>query len=235
MELNTRVNGTNKVVRMEEEFRYGLMDRCMRDTGSPTKQTEEEDLFMQMEMFTTETGRMIRPMDMANITTLMELDTKVIGMKISNMVRVKKFGQIMLAMKASIKMVRNTEEVSSYGPMDQLTLVISSKITFTAWVFTRGQTEENTMDNGRITRWMVKECSLGQMAGNMKDNTLTIRRKDKESLHGLMDANMMVTGRTGNSMARVFTIQAKAKSRWVNGPKASASTGSMIGIRIEKV
>ena len=65
------------------------------------------------------------------------------------------------------------------------------------------------------------------MAVNTKDNTSTIKKKDKESLLGQTDANTTVIGRTASSTERVFIIQAKEKLKWVNGQKVNVSTGSM--------
>lgn len=180
---------------------------------------------MLMVTFTTEIGKTIKHTVMDSIITPMELAMKVIGTKINNTEKEKRSGQTMLAMRASIKMGRNMEEVSSCGPMDQRIQEISSKTTSTAWVFTPGLTEGNMTDNGRTTRWTAKVYSPGQMEENMKDSMLTIRKKDKVYSRGQMDASMMATGKTESSMAREFTIRAKVRLKWVNGPKASVSTG----------
>ena len=180
---------------------------------------------MLMVMFTMETGKTIKPMVMDSTTTLMEPDMKVTGTKINNMVKERRFGPIMLAMRASTKMERNMEEVSSYGPMVQLTLEISLRTIFTAWEFILGRTEGNMMVNGRTTRWTAKVYLPGLMEENMKDNMLTIRKKDKEYSRGQTDASTMVTGRTESNTAREFTTQAKARLKWESGPKGSVSTG----------
>ena len=54
---------------------------------------------MQMEMFTKESGKMIKLMGMANICILMELSMRVTGKRINNMEKVKKHGQMEPAMR----------------------------------------------------------------------------------------------------------------------------------------
>jgi len=174
---------------------------------------------------TTETGRTIRLTDTANTTTQMELDMKVTGMKISSMGKARKSGPTMPVMRANTKMERNMEEVSSYGQMDRLTLVISLRITFTEWACIPGRTAENTMVNGRITRWTVKECSLGPTEEGMMVSTSMTRKKDRVFSRGQMDASTMATGKTESNMAREYIIRARVKLKWESGLKASVSTG----------
>ena len=182
---------------------------------------------MPMAMFTMENGKMIKPMAMANTTTQMEPDMRDTGSKISSMVKVKRSGQTMPATRENTKTVRSMDVVNSFGLTDQLTPVISSRTIFTVSEFTRGQMGENMMANGKTTRWTEKVSSLGLMAVNTKDNTLMIKKRDRESSPGQTVASMMATGRTGNNMERVFIIQAKEKSKWESGLKANVSTGSM--------
>jgi len=41
---------------MDEELKFGMMAPFTRDNGEMTRLTEEEDSFMQMEMYTRESG-----------------------------------------------------------------------------------------------------------------------------------------------------------------------------------
>ena len=182
---------------------------------------------MLMATFTMENGKMIKPMAMANTTTQMEPDMRDTGSRISSMVKVKRSGQTMPATRENTKTVRSMDVVNSFGLTDQLTPVISSRTIFTVSEFTRGQMGENMMANGKTTRWTEKVFSPGLMAVNTKDNTLMIKKRDRESSPGQTVASMMATGRTGNNMERVFIIQAKEKSKWESGLKANVSTGSM--------
>merc|ERR1719471_295895 len=133
----------------------------------------------------------------------------------------------MPAMRENTKTVRSMDVVNSYGLTDQLTPVISSRTIFTVSEFTRGQMGGNTMANGKTTRWTEKVFSPGLMAVNTKDNTSMIKKRDKVSSPGQTVASTMDTGRTENSMERVFIIQAREKLKWVSGLKANVSTGSM--------
>ena len=56
-------------------------------------------LFMQMKTFILENGRTIKPMVLVLTSIQMVLNTKEIGLKTNNMVKGKKFGLIMLAIK----------------------------------------------------------------------------------------------------------------------------------------
>merc|ERR1719464_2054444 len=84
------------------------------------------------------------------------------------------------------------------------------------------------MASGRTIRWMERVSSLGLMAGGTMDNMSMIRRKVRESSFGLTVANTMAIGRTESSTAKVCTIQAKVRSKWVSGLRASALTGSIM-------
>lgn len=62
-----------------------------------------------MEIFTKETGKMIRQMDTESIDKKMGLFLKAIGKMINNMVKELKFGVILLSMKEIILMVKNKD------------------------------------------------------------------------------------------------------------------------------
>ncbi len=61
------------------EFKNGLMDHDMKDSGAMIRQMVKENLFMQMETFMKENGLMIRHMVKGLILTLMELIITEIG------------------------------------------------------------------------------------------------------------------------------------------------------------
>ena len=56
-------------------------------------------------------------MDMVCIFTLMELNMRVIGLKINNMVMVEKCGPMELFMKDNMKMVKKKERANLFGVM----------------------------------------------------------------------------------------------------------------------
>lgn len=80
---------------------------------------------MLMAMSTRENGKMIRHMVLENICILMELSTKAIGKKTSNMVWEERLGPMEHAMKDSMLKARRMAEVSSNGLMD-LHMMVSS-------------------------------------------------------------------------------------------------------------
>ena len=114
-----KASGTNREERTVAESKSGLMDLFTRVTGKMTKQTEEVVLFTPMVMYTTASGKMTKLTDMESTTTLMVQGTRAGGLKISNMERARKFGQIMLATKDNIKTAKSTDMESSFGQMDQ--------------------------------------------------------------------------------------------------------------------
>jgi hypothetical protein len=56
-------------------------------------------------------------MDMVCIFTLMELNMRVIGLKINNMVMAEKCGPMELFMKDNMKMVKKKEKANLFGVM----------------------------------------------------------------------------------------------------------------------
>ena len=76
---------------------------------------------MLMVTSTRESGRMIRPMALAGISTRMGRSMKGIGRKTSSMDMVKKPGLMARAMRETIKTARRMERASSCGRMDRLT------------------------------------------------------------------------------------------------------------------
>lgn len=87
MEQCIKENGLcNQIKKMEEEFKYGQMDRDMMDFGDREWQTDMEDLFMQKVMYMKVSGQKTKQMGLVFILILMEADMKVIGFKISNTV-----------------------------------------------------------------------------------------------------------------------------------------------------
>jgi len=51
-------------------------------------------------------------------------------------------------------------------------------------VYINGPTAGNTRDSGKITKWKDTEFSHGLMGEDMKENTLMIRKKERESFSG---------------------------------------------------
>lgn len=131
----------------------------------------------------------------------------------------------MPVMRATIRMVRNTEKASLTGQMAQLTLVISLTTTSKDQADTHGVTEDNMKANGATIKCTVLVCSHGTMAVAMKANITTIRKKAMECLHGQTVVNMMVNGKMENNTATAPTIPVVMKLSAGNGKRASASNG----------
>ena len=112
-----------------------------------------------MVTLTMDSGKMISKLVMDNITMGMVENMKATGMTMSIMVRVKKRGQIKVATKETICMVRKKDLESSYGVTGQLTRDSFPIMTSMAQVCTHGLMEESTQGSGNTTRWMVKEYS----------------------------------------------------------------------------
>jgi hypothetical protein len=126
MELNTKVNGTCKLdLDMAVVIKFGAMEVFMRGIGKMIKLTEEEDSFMQMVIFMTASGRTIKLMALENTLILMVPSMKDTGSMISNTVKVKRSGQMVLSMREIISLEKRTDSENFYGLID-----LHMKVTF---------------------------------------------------------------------------------------------------------
>ena len=66
------------------------------------------------------------------------------------------------------------------------------------------------METGAITRCMEWDYLHGVMEENMKANMLTIKKKERVRLHGLMEESILEAGRMANSMETEITLIKKA-------------------------
>jgi hypothetical protein len=107
--LSTLDSGTCKAEKMDGVPKSGLTAPSTKDIGQMTKLTAEVDLSTLTVTSITVSGRTIRLMDTVFTTILMVPSMKATGLKTSNTVMVKKYGQTMLATKASTKKVKSTE------------------------------------------------------------------------------------------------------------------------------
>ena len=146
-----------------------------------------------------ENGKTIKHMDMVFTITLMVPDTKDSGLKINNTEKVRRFGQMVLVMRASTKMERSTVTESSFGLTDQLTPVTSLITTFMVQASTPGLMVDNITVNGLTIKCTELGSSPGTMAEDMKVSTSTTKNKAKECLPGLTVENMTVSGKMESS------------------------------------
>lgn len=122
----------------EKASRYGRMAQCTKAGGWTAKPMVKAVSSMLMVMYMTERGSMIRLMVMVSIAIWMGLNTKVIGRKISSMVKVLRLGQMEPNTMEPISMERSMEQVDSHGLMEALTLETLKTITFRVMELTIG-------------------------------------------------------------------------------------------------
>jgi hypothetical protein len=99
-------------------------------------------------------------------------DMKASGWKTSSTAEDWRGGPMEHPTTASTNRERSTEEESSHGLTEVLSLEISSTIIFMELVSTNGLIDESSMESGKTTRWKVMAPLLGPMGGNMWVNTL---------------------------------------------------------------
>jgi hypothetical protein len=153
-----------------------------------------------METFTKVSGKTIKLTGKEFTNTPMELNMRVIGSKINNMVTEKKFGLMEPATKVITKKEKSMELVTLSGQINQLILESFTITTSLEKVFILGLMEESMMVTGLIIKCMVEVSFHGVMVAVMKANTKTIRKKVRVFSHGQMVVNTMESGKTANRM-----------------------------------
>ena len=98
-------------------YKFGLMERNMKDNGLKVRLMERVSLFMRMVMSIKVNGKMIKLMDMEYILIVMELNMKDIGEMIYKMEMGNNLGSTEVSMKVYIKTERNMVLVDINGPM----------------------------------------------------------------------------------------------------------------------
>lgn len=102
-ELCIKENGLlKKVKKTEEVFKSGQMDLDTMVSGEMEWLMDMDVLFMQKEMSMRENGQRIRPTALVFIPTIMVVDTKVNGFRISSMDMVLSNGPMALNMRANM-------------------------------------------------------------------------------------------------------------------------------------
>lgn len=118
-ELSTKDNGLRMVLGMEEVFKFGKMGQSTRVTGVMTWPMVRVASFIVMVMFTKVSGSTTK-LTVKELTFIwMVLSIPASGLRTSNMDTVSRPGLIVLAMKETTSMVKNTEQVPSSGPTAQ--------------------------------------------------------------------------------------------------------------------
>ena len=102
-----------------EAIKFGPMEVFTTATGSLTRPMEEEDSSMQMETFTMGTGKMTKPTVLDSILIQMVPSMKVIGWTISNMEKEKRSGLMVQSTKVNTNSERKMDLETSVGPTSQ--------------------------------------------------------------------------------------------------------------------
>ena len=170
-------------------------------------------------------GKMIKLKVKENMFILTEPAILVIGYKTNNTVRVMKPGLMVLHLKVIMLKEKNMGMESLFG-----LIIVSMKVNFLKTIFmekvyTLGVIIESFQAIGLTTKWKVLVYSLGPIIVNMKDNTLMIRNKDWENLHGLMEENILVCGITVSKMEKENTHHNKVKPEKVSGKMENVLNG----------
>ena len=118
--------------------KFGLMEQNILVNGEKIKLMEKENLSMLMETFTTDSGLMIKRMVLEHIDMSMAL-----------------------CMKASGKMIFNTEKVSRHGLIRVDMRVNMLTVANTASVLINGVMEANIQGTGKKIKLVDLVCTLG--------------------------------------------------------------------------
>ena len=122
-------NGILKLIgNMVKVVRYGLMEVCIKDIGLMINVMVTVGLYMLMVQFMKANGKMIKLMEMENNTPIMkEPNILVSGNKICSMVRVEKYGLMVMNSKDHISVERKMVKVNLSGRTN-LHMMVNLKI-----------------------------------------------------------------------------------------------------------
>ena len=162
-------------------------------------------LFMLKAMYTREHGKTIKRMDLATIHTTTEVGMKDSGQRINKTVKESRNGLMVQNTQVSIKKVRNTVMENLSGLIRAPTKVTSSTIISMVKASIFGPMEEFSMEIGSKIEWKVKVSSHGVTAVSTLENIKTIKNMDTEYLHGQTEGAMTVNGTKASNMVKEFT------------------------------
>lgn len=118
--------------------KFGLMEQNILVNGEKIKLMEKENLSMLMETFTTDSGLMIKRMVLEHIDMSMALCMKASGKMIFNTEKVSRHGLIRVDMRVNMLTVANTASVLINGVMEANIQGTGKKIKLVDLVFTLG-------------------------------------------------------------------------------------------------
>ena len=124
---------------------------------------EDADAFTEIVKFMKERWKMISLMDLEPLSIMVVPYTKVIGIMINSMVKVKGLGLMVIISKVTTNWTIKMVLVNGSVMMVQFTKVNSKIASFTAEVFLPSLIRVYTMVNGNTVINMEKLYSLGKM------------------------------------------------------------------------
>lgn len=152
---------------MVTECRIGQTGRNLKAIGWMERLMDRENLQMEWVMFTKDNFEMIRPM-VGEFWYPQKEDTKVLGGTISNMGRVSSSGVVVANIKVDTRKVKSMVTEDTFGLTRQNIRAIGHMVLLLVMGGQYGLMAVATKDNGRITKNMEKENTLGLMVEFIK-------------------------------------------------------------------
>jgi len=146
------------------------MVQDMRGSFNKTVVKVTEDLYMLTVIITKVIGIKVKHMAKVSIRIVLLADPNIleVGLLISSMARVKKYGQMVQFLWEVLFKDSKTVKDNLIGQMVQVTLGNFKKIISMVMVYILGMTCENMKVRGLITKWKVTVFLVGQMDADMK-------------------------------------------------------------------
>jgi len=146
------------------------MVQDMRGSFNKTVVKVTEDLYMLTVIITKVIGIKVKHMAKVSIRIVLLADPNIleVGLLISSMARVKKYGQMVQFLWEVLFKDSKTVKDNLIGQMVQVTLGNFKKIISMVMVYILGMTCANMKVRGLITKWKVKVFLVGQMDADMK-------------------------------------------------------------------
>ena len=183
--------------------------------GEPT---EKASLHIQKEKFMMEIGAMIRHMASGYTPTITELAMKAIGIKICNMEKAQRAGQMDRNLPESTKKDERMELENISGQTVPAMKGNGRTMRSPGMVITSGPMAVNILVIGKVTSWTISASTLGKMVVCMRVSTLRTRSMAMECTLGVTRRNIQGGGTKVSSMVLAFSFQEKE-------PRESSESG----------
>ena len=136
-----------------------------------------------------------------------------------------RLGPMKRAMKAAMRMERNTGTGSIIGQTRAFTMETSTTTISMDKAFILGAMAGSMLGSGKTTKWMGKGHSHGLTEGVTKANILTIKSRDMGYFVDQTAGSMKGSGSMESNTGRGSTSLHKAIGKMVSGRKARESSG----------